>query len=95
MSRKQETKIYQLEDLNSLVDNVPEQLQDAVTQIHYGIISHEAYNNSEYVWSKDDFELGTPLGKGLFGFMINDNPIFQIKKNIFWIFRKIWSSLYC
>ena len=65
MNRGLEKKVYQLEDLSSLVDNVPEHLQDAVTQIHYGIISHEAYNNSRYVWTKDDFELGTPLGKGL------------------------------
>jgi hypothetical protein len=65
MSRKQEVKVYQLEDLSSLVDNVPEKLQSAVTQIHYNILSHEAYNNSAYTWSKDDFELGTPLGKGL------------------------------
>ncbi|KAL7051426.1 hypothetical protein ACKWTF_004462 [Chironomus riparius] len=67
MSRKEETKVYQLEDLSSLVENVPEKLQDAVTQIHYGILCHEAYNNCSYVWSKDDFELGTPLGKGKFG----------------------------
>lgn len=65
MHRGEEKKVYQLEDLSSLVDNVPEQLQDAVTQINYNIISHDAYNNNSYVWSKDDFELGTPLGKGL------------------------------
>ena len=65
MNRGVEKKVYQLEDLSSLVENVPEKLQDAVTQIHYGIMSHEAYNNSSYVWSKDDFELGTPLGKGM------------------------------
>jgi hypothetical protein len=65
MSRRQEEKVYQIEDLSSLVENVPEKLQDAVTQIHYSMISHDAYNNSNYVWSKDDFELGTPLGKGL------------------------------
>lgn len=64
MSRRQEVKIYQLEDLSSLVENLPENLQDPVTQINYDIICHEAYNNPEYIWSKDDFELGTPLGKG-------------------------------
>ncbi|CAH1715772.1 unnamed protein product [Chironomus riparius] len=67
MNRGVEKKVYQLEDLSSLVDNVPENLQDAVTQIHYKMISHQAYDNNRYVWSKDDFELGTPLGKGKFG----------------------------
>ena len=65
MSRKAEAKVYQIEDLASLVENIPEKLQDPVTQIHYEMINHEAYDNSNYIWSKDDFELGTPLGKGL------------------------------
>jgi len=65
MNRGEENKVYQLEDLSSLSDEVPEHLQDSVMQIHYKMINHEAYNNSNYVWSKDDFELGTPLGKGL------------------------------
>lgn len=56
--------VYQIEDLTALAENVPEELQDAVTQINYKILTHEAYGQP-YQWSKDDFELGTPLGKGL------------------------------
>ena len=65
MNRREENKVYQLEDLSSLSENLPEHLQDPVMQIHYKMINHEAYDNNNYVWSKDDFELGTPLGKGL------------------------------
>ncbi|KAK5650667.1 hypothetical protein RI129_001696 [Pyrocoelia pectoralis] len=31
------------------------------------IVSHEAYNNPDYKWSLDNFELGTRLGRGKFG----------------------------
>jgi hypothetical protein len=64
MHRKQQEKVYQPEDLAFLVQHLPENLQDPVTQIHYNVMNHEAYNNTNYVWSKDDFELGTALGRG-------------------------------
>lgn len=41
---------------------------DADTQIMLSkIVSHEAYNNPDYKWSLDDFELGSRLGRGKFG----------------------------
>lgn len=61
---KQPRKIYGTEDLSSLVENLPEKIQEPITMMSYTIINHEAYNNSRYKWSKNDFELGTPLGKG-------------------------------
>lgn len=64
MNRINQNTIYQPEDLSSLVENVPENLQEPVTQISYNIMNHGAYNNPKYTWSVKDFELGTPLGKG-------------------------------
>lgn len=64
MQRKQEKKVYACEDLSLLVENLPEHLQGPLTALNYSIINHDAYNNPNYKWKKDDFELGTPLGKG-------------------------------
>lgn len=64
MHRGQEKKVYAFEDISTIVENVPEDLQGPITTLSYAIINHEAYNNPNYKWKKDDFELGTPLGKG-------------------------------
>lgn len=66
MNRKQAVKVYGIEDLSTLSEHLPENLQDAVNTMHYNLICHDAYNNPKYEFTKDDFELGTPLGKGLF-----------------------------
>lgn len=64
MSRGQSSKVYGTEDLSMLVENLPDSLQDPIATFSYNIITHQAYNNPRYQWSKNDFELGTPLGKG-------------------------------
>lgn len=64
MNNRQQTKVYGTEDLSMLVENLPEAFQDPITTISYNIINHKAYNNPLYKWTKNDFELGTPLGKG-------------------------------
>lgn len=64
MSRSQPPKVYGPEDLSILVENLPEGMQGPLTTLNYSIINHDAYNNPNYRWSKQDFELGTPLGKG-------------------------------
>jgi len=61
------TIVYHSEDLNSLTEDLSEEYKTPVTKLMYDMMNHEAYNNANYTWSKSDFELGTPLGKGKFG----------------------------
>lgn len=64
MHRSQKKKVYECEDLSLLVENIPEDLHAPITALSYAIFTHDAYNNLNYKWKREDFELGTPLGKG-------------------------------
>lgn len=64
MQRETTKKVYGTEDISTLVENLPERLQGPITALSYSIINHDGYNNPKYQWSKNDFELGAPLGKG-------------------------------
>jgi hypothetical protein len=91
MNKGHHPKVYGTEDLSMLVENLPEQLQDPITTISYNIMNHEAYNNPRYKWTKNDFELGTPLGKGKI-MLIMLNTRYFINKIVC---RQIRSSIYC
>ena len=60
---KNNLNILKIEDLNTLVDQVPEDHRIAMTKLTFGMMTHPGYQNTQYVWSKDDFELGSALGK--------------------------------
>lgn len=67
MDRHQgENGVFATEDISKLIDDAPELLQAPLTSLNYSMMTHNAYNNPSYKWSKNDFELGTPLGKGIF-----------------------------
>lgn len=71
-SSNHQPTVFGVEDLENLVANVPEKERDAVHYQSYQIMDHEAYINKNYRWCKDDFELGSSLGKGKKSFKLKN-----------------------
>ncbi|ENN81411.1 aurora kinase B-like [Dendroctonus ponderosae] len=46
---------------------IPQGLEKQTKQLVTNMVQHPAFNNTEYKWTLDDFELGNRLGRGKFG----------------------------
>ncbi|XP_050293041.1 aurora kinase B-like [Anthonomus grandis grandis] len=46
---------------------IPDDIEENTKEMVINMISHPAFNNPEYKWSLDNFELGRRLGRGKFG----------------------------